>query len=89
MLDPAAMESSDSPGKAAAPVEGLRPPAAQAPGMQEVPPQARRPGEVRCAVVRHAERADACFSDRWNASPDALEFPQDPPVTRGGRKRPE
>jgi broad specificity phosphatase PhoE len=44
-------------------------------------------GELRVALVRHAERADAAFSAYWNSTRDAVEYPTDPPLTRKGKEQ--
>lgn len=51
--------------------------------------QKRRKGELRCAVVRHAERADTCWDSDWLFSPDARAYPFDPPLTAAGLKQAE
>lgn len=46
--------------------------------------QRNKKGELRCAVVRHAERADACWQSNWCMTGDAAAYPFDPPLTAAG-----
>jgi broad specificity phosphatase PhoE len=44
----------------------------------------RKKAEIRCALVRHAERADSCWDSDWCFSADARLYPLDPPLTDTG-----
>ena len=46
--------------------------------------QQEKRGELRYAVVRHAERADAAWDDDWACSADAKAYPFDAPLTPAG-----
>jgi broad specificity phosphatase PhoE len=46
--------------------------------------QAKTRKELRCAIVRHGERADTCWESDWPFSDDAKAYPYDPPLTSVG-----
>jgi broad specificity phosphatase PhoE len=46
--------------------------------------QKKKRGELRYAVVRHAERADSCWNSDWCFGEDAQAYPFDPPLTPNG-----
>lgn len=47
-----------------------------------------RKTRLRCAVMRHAERADNCWPPHeWATSDDAALYPFDPPITETGRAK--
>jgi broad specificity phosphatase PhoE len=46
-----------------------------------------KPKELRCAIVRHGERADTSWDTSWPFTDDAQAYPYDPPITDVGRQQ--